>query len=134
LAKVLVYSDPDMANLVPIVADAGHRVVEAYSSEEVVQLVVRDQFDILIIPDEATPINDIDLLPFVRKLVLGAIVVLGRGDELAMTTALLEGADAYLPYPVDPVTLRIRLQSLLRLLSRLRPRSPDLKPSQEDDV
>ena len=114
MAQVLVYSNADMALLIPIVAEAGHRVVEAYDSDEVVHLVLRGQFDIVMLPNEASPIDGLELLPLVRRLVLGAIVVVGHGDDAAIANSLLEGADAYLRHPVHPATLRIRLHTLLR--------------------
>ena len=103
-----------MAALVPIVAEAEHSVAEAYDSGEVLQLVIRSQFDIVMIPDGAEPIDGQEVLPLIRRLTLGAIIVVGDGDETAIANALLQGADQYLRFPVDSAILRSRLRSLLR--------------------
>ena len=100
--------------LVPVLAEAGHRVVEAYNSGEVLQLVLRSQFDLVIIPDMSEPVDGQELLPLVRKLTLAAIVAVGHGDETAIANAFLQGADEYLRFPLDNSVTRSRVQALLR--------------------
>ncbi len=113
MARILIYSSGDMAMLVPIVAEAEHSVAEAYDSGEILQLVIRSQFDIIMIPDGVEPIDGQEVLPLIRRLTLGAIIVVGDGDETAVANALLQGADQYLRFPVDSALVRSRLRALL---------------------
>ena len=81
MATVLVYSIGDTADLTPVLAEAGHRVVEVYDSGEIIQLVLRSQFDVVIVPERAEPTEAGELLPLVRRLTSAAIVVAGDGDD-----------------------------------------------------
>ena len=99
MARILIYSSGDMAMLVPIVAEAEHSVVEAYDSGEILQLVIRSQFDIIMIPDGVKPIDGQEVLPLIRRLTLGAIIVVGDGDETAVANALLSRCGPVPPVP-----------------------------------
>ena len=55
MARVLVYSTGDIEALVPVLADAGHRVSEAYDASEAVRLVIQGQLDVVMIPELPEP-------------------------------------------------------------------------------
>lgn len=114
MVTVLIVTREEMSSLIPIVAEAGHRVIEAFDSGHVLQLVMRQEPDVVIIPDDAEPIDGEELLPVVRRLTTGPIIVVGEGQETRMANALFQGADAYLRYPINAGMLRSRLSSLLR--------------------
>ena len=115
MATVLVFSrEKESSGLIPLLAEAGHRVIEAYDSGHVLQVVMRQHPDALILPDDAEPIDGEELLPVMRKLTTAPIIVVGEGQETRMTNALLQGADAYLRLPIDGGRLRSRLIALLR--------------------
>lgn len=98
----------------PMLAEAGHRVIEADDSSHVLQMVMRRRIDVLMLPADAEPINGEDLLPLVRRLTPGIIIVAGEADEMKMAAALFHGADAYLEFPINADTLLVRLRTLLR--------------------
>ena len=110
--------------LVPVLAEAGHRVFEAYDSGEVLKLVLGSQLDLVMIPDESEPVDGQELLPLIRKLTLAAIVAVGHGDETAIANAFLQGADEYLRFPLDNAITRSRVQALLRPRRHVVPRQP----------
>ncbi len=114
VATVIIMSREEMSGLIPIVAEQGHRVIEAIDSGHVLQVVMRQRPDVVIIPDDAEPIDGEELLPVVRRLTTGPIIVVGEGQETRMANALFQGADAYLRYPISAGMLRSRLSSLLR--------------------
>ena len=89
-------------------------MIEAYDSGHVLQLVMRRRYDVVILPEDARPVDGEELLPMVHRLTRAAIVVVGRGDETKMANALFQGADAYLRYPEEAGALRSRLRALLR--------------------
>ena len=97
-----------------ILAEEGHRIVEAYDSGHVLQLIMRPGIDVVILPDDMEPMDGEELLPVIRRLTLATIVVVGEGEETTMASALFRGADAYLHYPDEPGRLRSRIRALLR--------------------
>lgn len=114
MATVLILSLEEMAPLVGIVAESGHRVIEAYDSGQVLQQVMRRRPDVVMVPDDAEPVDGEELLPVVRRLTASAIVAVGPGQETRMANALFQGADAYLRFPVEADNVRSRLRALLR--------------------
>ena len=114
MATVMIMSREEMSGLIPIVAEEGHRVIEAIDSGHVLQVVMRQQPDVIVMPDDAEPIDGEELLPIVRRLTTAAIIVVGEGQETAMASALFQGADAYLRYPIHGGMVRSRLRALLR--------------------
>ena len=89
-------------------------MVEAYDSGHVLQLVMRREFDALVLPERAEPIDGEDLLPVIRRITSAVIIVAGPGEQTAMARALLSGADAYLQYPDEIENVRSRLRAALR--------------------
>ena len=114
MAFVLIYSREDSSSFIQVVAEMGHRVLEAHDSGHVLQLVMRRRLDVVVLPEDAEPVNGEGLLTLVRRLSAAAIIVVGEGTEMKMTRALFRGADAYLPYPLDHAQLRGRLRAFLR--------------------
>ena len=114
MALVLVFSREDLSSVIQVVAEMGHRVLDAYDSGHVLQLVMRRRLDVIVLPEDAEPVNGEGLLTLIRRLTAAAIIVVGEGTEMKMTRALFRGADAYLPYPLDHAQLRSRLRALLR--------------------
>ena len=114
MAIVMIVSSERTSSLVLLVAEAGHRVIETFDSGEALQQVMRQQHDVIIMPDDADPVEGVDLLSVLRGMTSAAIIVVGEGGESRMARALFQGADAYLKYPVDAEELSSRLRALLR--------------------
>ena len=102
------------AQLVKAAAQARHKVIEAYDAGQALQEVMRHQPDATIIPDKAESADGVELLPLLRRLASGVIIVVGDGQGVSTARALFLGADAYWKYPVDDTELRSRLRTLLR--------------------
>ena len=117
MATVVILPDEeDIGPLIAALAEGGHRVIEAFNSGHVLQLAMRRELDVVILPDGAEPVDGEELLPVIRRLTEAVIVIVGDGDETRTTNALFQGADAYLRSPVDAGQLRSRLRALLRPL------------------
>ena len=114
MVSVLILSQEEMSALVPVVAEAGHVVIEAGDSGHLLQLIERVPVDMVMLPADADPVNGEELLDLTRRLALASIVVVGPENETAMVSALFRGADAYFPFPVNADMLRARVRTLLR--------------------
>ena len=113
-ATVLILSRAETSAIVPIVVEAGHRVIEADSSSHALGIAMRSQLDVVILPVDTEPINGEGLLHLIRRLTPAVIIVVGEASETEMANAIFHGADAYFPFPVNANMLRIRLLTLLR--------------------
>ena len=114
MATVLIRINEETSSLVAIVAEAGYRVIEAHTNGEALAQVVALQPDVVILTDIAEPEDEEELLSVLRPLTSAAIVVVGTEEHGRMARALFQGADSYLPSPVEPRQIRSRLRSLLR--------------------
>lgn len=114
MATVLVFTRPELVALVPFLRERGFRVLEAHDSGHVLQVVLRNTLDALLLPDDAGPIEGEDMLPVIRRLTKGSIVVAGEGEETSMSRAFLQGADAYIKRPLTEREVLGRLHALLR--------------------
>ncbi len=112
MVRDFIYADEDMVPLIPILSESGHALAEAYSSVEVVNLLLHESFDLVIIPDRAEPTDADELLPLVRRLTRATLVVAGDRDEMDLSMALMQGADHYLKLPDDKRNVREGPQSL----------------------
>ncbi len=114
MATVLFLTTDDLSYLMALVAQAGHKVVPAYTSYDMPSLLATARPEAVIIPEGAEPLEEGDLLPYIRKSTDAAILVVGKGGQEQATLALFRGADAYLTHPVEPAIVRGRLRALLR--------------------
>lgn len=114
IATVLILSEADTSALAPVVAAAGHRVVEAVDGDQMLQIGMRGKIHVAILPVDAEPIGGEELLHLICRLTSAAIIAVGPPRETEMVSALFHGADAYFPRPVDANMLVIRLRTLLR--------------------
>ena len=114
MATVLITSSELASCFLVPTAEEGHRVIEADGGGETLQEVMRWRPDVVIMPDDAEPVEGVDLLPVIRRISKANIILVGSGDANKMAQALFEGADAYLQHPVDLAELRSRLRALLR--------------------
>ena len=113
-AVVLILSQAETSNLLPIVAEAGHRIIEAYDSRELLLLAAQGEIDAVILPNDAGLVGEEGLLQVMRRLTAAPIIVVGGESETQIRNSLLHGADAYFPLPVDDGMLRVGLRTLLR--------------------
>ena len=109
MADVLVMRGDETAGVVPMLAGDGRSVIEAYSSGEMLQEVMRRHLDFVVIPDNQETVEGVELVAVLRRMTSGAIVMVGEGRSDQVKSALLLGADTYLTIPVHPRDLRGRL-------------------------
>ena len=114
VGTIVILPDHGYYSLIAAVAEAGYRVIEAYDSGHILKLAVQGSLDLVIIPDDASPVDGEDLLPSIHRLTSAAIVVVGAGHEVKMINALVQGADAYLRYPDEARRLPSVIRALLR--------------------
>ena len=111
---VVILPYQEHRSLIAAVGEGGYRVIEARDSSDLLQLAGRRSTDLVIIPDDAAPVDGEELLPAVRRATLAAILAVGAGDEVKMANALLQGADAYLRYPDEARKIPSLIWALLR--------------------
>ena len=99
--------------LVPL-KQAGFRVLEATTSGDGAKHALDNSPRIVVVAEEMTPLDGVDLLPVIRRLTDLPIIAIGSGGEMAMVQALLQGADVYLTRPVNIQEFIARIQALLR--------------------
>ncbi len=114
MATVLIRTNEITSSLASMVAEAGYRVLLAHSNSETLEQVLDRQPDVVILPDIAEPEDGEELLSVLRPMTGAAIVMVGVANPGRMARALFQGADSYLPHPVEPQQIRSRLRSLLR--------------------
>ena len=119
-STVLVVDDSALGRMV--VADylAGHhRVVEAASGEEALQIAADAPPDVVVLDLHLPGIDGIETCRRLKNANPGVflpILMLTAEDEQARRNAALEaGADDFLRKPVDPQELRFRVRSFLTL-------------------
>ena len=76
---------------------------------------VRDERpDIILMEEETTVVDGLDVLAALRHSATAPIVVTGSGNEATVVSALLRGADAYVPSTASSDILLARINALLR--------------------
>ncbi|MBM3941947.1 MAG: response regulator transcription factor [SAR202 cluster bacterium] len=70
--------------------------------------------DLVLLHEEAPRVDEAPLVTTLRNSTSCPIVVIGNGSSASLPLALLQGADAYLTYPVHQRELAARLHSLVR--------------------
>ncbi len=114
LTALIIDNDEDRQSVVQALQDAGFRVIQAVESSEGLKSVLDDAPRIVIVSEHMPPIDEVELLPVLRRLTDSPIITVGSGGEMAMVQALLQGADVYLTRPVNIRELMARIRALLR--------------------
>ncbi len=69
---------------------------------------------LVVLDDGALARGHADFLSRLRRVTWAAVIVIGPGDNDALASALLRGADMYMNRPFDPTELISRARALLR--------------------
>ena len=118
MATILIQIDEVTSSLVAVLAEAGHRVIDAQSGVDAFDQVIAGQPDVVILPDGAELEDGRGLLSALRPLTNAAIIVVGMEGAASNPLVLLQGADLYVTHPVEPSQIRSRLRSILRRKSQ----------------
>ncbi|MDD5284823.1 MAG: sigma-54 dependent transcriptional regulator [Desulfuromonadaceae bacterium] len=109
--KILVIDDDDSGReaLTLLLRSAGYKVISAASGEEALDIIDREQFQVIVsdlfLPDK----SGLDILQSVRKVATTTEVIVVTGHASAQTAvrAMKEGAFDYITKPIDFDELRI---------------------------
>jgi DNA-binding NtrC family response regulator len=102
-ATILVVDDEEMLRslLRKILEKEGYRILPAASAGEALEILSKEDVDLLITDVKMPEMNGFDLLKIVKKKYpgMGAIVMTAYGDAYTVRDALLLGADEYITKP-----------------------------------
>jgi DNA-binding response OmpR family regulator len=94
---------------------AGHRVVEAESTDSAERCLAEERFDLAMVDVVMPGVDGLELCRRIRATSnMPIIVVSARGDLQSRVRGLQLGADDYLPKPFDPSELAARVEAVLR--------------------
>lgn len=90
----------------------GFDVVSAESGTEAIQILRKEDFDVVVLDLKMEEMDGIELLQIIRKMVPGLPVIMltGHGSETAARDGLRYGAYDYLLKPCDLEELVLRLR------------------------
>jgi two-component system KDP operon response regulator KdpE len=114
LTALIIAGGQSRQRIAAALQDAGFMVIEAVEGRDGLRHVLDDAPHLVVIDEDMPPIDDIEVLPILRRLTESPIIVVGSGGEGPTVQALLEGADMYLPRSVDVSELLARIRALLR--------------------
>jgi two-component system KDP operon response regulator KdpE len=116
-ATVLVVDDelPIRRLLKRKLASQNYQVIEAETGKAALDLIKREDPDVVILDLGLPDMDGLDMIPLIREHSRVPIVVLSsRGDERVKVEALLRGADDYVTKPFGMDELVARLYTALR--------------------
>lgn len=100
--------------LAELLMTQGYEVVQLTDSSAIISRVIETGPDVVILAEDALSEEGSDRIHMLRRLMDGIIVVLGRGVEGEVVSALLEGADIYISKPVNFRELLARVRAFRR--------------------
>ena len=112
---VLVIGDCTVSqSLGPALEDAGFHVVGARDSMDGLQHLRKGTHRIVILSEDASLLEDVSLLPIVKRQTSTPVIVVGSGGKQAVVDSLTQGADVHLPRTTSVRVLLAHLRALLR--------------------
>lgn len=112
---LIVDTDDDLrCVLVDLFDGQGFEVKQECESSPAVAHVMNKDPAVILMVEDMLPVEDVELLPLLRRLSDSIIVVMGDGREISVVASLLQGADVYIRKPVNYRELLTRVRALLR--------------------
>ena len=115
----------DSQGLVSAMRGNGLRVLVEVESGNGLRRAVEEIPSVIILDENMPPIDGWELLPILRSFTDALIVVKGSGGELAITQAVEDGADAYLPPCISVNEILVRIHAILRRSRTVRKPNAD---------
>lgn len=122
--RILVVDDEkEIADLLEIyLISDGYEVLKAYNSEEGLEILNREQVDLLLLDVMMPGIDGLEMCRKVREdKNIPIIIVSAKTQELDKILGLSTGADDYVSKPFNPLELMARVKSQLRRYRELNP-------------
>lgn len=114
--------EPDVEecrSITACLAGQGYEVVSESESSTGVATILQHNPGIVLLAEDMPTFSGINLLPLLRERSTVPIIVMGKGAETAVVSALLQGADMYLNRPIDDREMICRVGALLRRVDLL---------------
>ena len=112
---VLVIGDCTVSQtLGPALEDARYHVVGARDGLDGLQHLKKGTHRIVILSENASLMEDMSLLPIVKRRTSTPVIVVGSGDKQAVVDSLTQGADVHLSRTTSVRVVLARLRALLR--------------------
>jgi putative two-component system response regulator len=117
---LLVDDDAKIRAIVRSILQAqGHRILDAGSGEEAIDLIRKDLPDLVLLDVEMEGISGFEVVKLLKddkeSQQIPVIMITGFADRESRLRALENGAEDYLSKPVDPTELKTRVRNHLRL-------------------
>lgn len=122
--RILVVDDEkEIADLLEIyLISDGYEVLKAYNGEEGLEILNREQVDLLLLDVMMPGIDGLEMCRKVREdKNIPIIIVSAKTQELDKILGLSTGADDYVSKPFNPLELMARVKSQLRRYRELNP-------------
>lgn len=116
MLKILIAEDEEpIANLLRLnLTKAGYKCTWACDGNEAADLMLKENFDLLLLDIMLPEINGYELMEYAEKLKLPVIFLTALGSTEAKVRGLKMGADDYLTKPFEIVELLARVEAVLR--------------------
>jgi len=120
-ARILVVDDDEKTREIMhlLLQEKGHETIEAESGENALEAMKTELPDLILLDVEMSGISGFEVVKRLkadsRTRAIPVIMVTGLGDQKSRLEALANGAEDYLPKPVNPTELWMRVRNHLRL-------------------
>ena len=111
---ILDIDDDLRRSLSKLLSGEGFEVIEEQDSGAGIGCVMRRSPGIVLLAEEMPPLEGIELLPLLRRLISSPILITGVGGEISIVKSLLYGADMYVRRSVNNRELLSRVRVLVR--------------------
>ena len=111
---ILDIDDDLRRSLSKLLSGEGFEVIEEQDSGAGIGRVMRRSPGIVLLAEEMPPLEGIELLPLLRRLISSPILITGVGGEISIVKSLLYGADMYVSWSVNNRELLTRVRALVR--------------------
>jgi DNA-binding response OmpR family regulator len=116
LTVLVADDDPEIRDVVGIyLRNEGYRVIEAGDGAQAVELMLREQADLLILDVMMPNLDGIKACLKIReKSAIPIIMLSAKGEDIDKITGLTTGADDYVTKPFNPLELIARVKAQFR--------------------
>lgn len=114
---------------------AGFEVMEESDSGKGMARIMQVNPGAILLGEDMPPLSGMELLPLIRRKTSAPIIMLGKGNETAVVSSLLQGADMYIRKPVNQEEMVSRVRALIRRTEYMvNHRSPELDSATLNEV